>query len=238
MARKKTTATTTKATGGVSVVPIDDLSIDPANLRLHKDDSAGIEASLNRFGPARSIVVDGKGVVRAGNGTVDAARRAGITEVLIVEPAPGQLVAVKRSDWSASEATAYGIADNRLQELSAFDDTALAETLRALQSEAFNLDAIGFTGDQVNALCEGLGTALLAVGGGGDGVEVTDPQAEWEGMPAFEHEDLSGVQVIKVHFQNREDVEDFSQRIGQAINEKTTWIWHPERKKVPYGVAE
>jgi hypothetical protein len=137
----------------VEVVPIDDLSADPGNLRTHDARSdSGIEASLKRFGPARSIVVDGKGVVRAGNGTLEAARRAGITDVLVIEPKPGQLVAVRRSDWSPSEATGYAISDNRLTDLSSFDQDALGATLRALQDEDFDLDAVGFTDAEVDAL--------------------------------------------------------------------------------------
>jgi hypothetical protein len=157
------------------VIPIDDLAVDPANLRQHSDRSnSGIESSLRRFGPARSIVVDGKGVVRAGNGTLEAARRAGITDVLVVEPKPGQLVAVRRSDWSPSEATGYAISDNRLTDLSSFDADGLERTLRALQDEDFDLDAVGFTDAEVDA--------LFGTGDGDDaGEEKPEAREPWQG---------------------------------------------------------
>jgi hypothetical protein len=169
----------------VEVVPIDDLSADPGNLRTHDARSnSGIEASLKRFGPARSIVVDGKGVVRAGNGTLEAARRAGITDVLVIEPKPGQLVAVRRSDWSPSEATGYAISDNRLTDLSSFDEDALGATLRALHDEDFDLDAVGFTDTEVDALFAGAGNASAEEDGDGeaddgslDGPKVFDAEA-------------------------------------------------------------
>lgn len=156
------------------VVTLESLTPDPANVRKHGDrGQAGIEASLRRFGPARSIVIDGKGVVRAGNGTLEAARAAGITDILVVEPAPGQLVAVRRGDWTPSEATGYGIADNRLTDLSHFDDDALADTLRALQSEDFDLAAVGFDPGEVDDLCDRLASDL----GGDDDEEGDGPGA-------------------------------------------------------------
>jgi hypothetical protein len=171
------------------VVPIDDLSVDPGNLRTHDARSdSGIEASLKRFGPARSIVVDGKGVVRAGNGTLEAARRAGITDVLVVEPKPGQLVAVRRSDWSPSEATGYAISDNRLTDLSAFDPDGLARTLRALQDEDFDLGSVGFTDAEVDALFGVTGDDGTGDGGSGetpDPAEARKSLADRFGVPPF-----------------------------------------------------
>jgi DNA modification methylase len=154
------------------IVSIDDLATDPANLRVHDERGrSGIESSLKRFGPARSIVVDSKGVVRAGNGTLEAARRAGIIDVLVVDPEPGQLVAVRRSDWSASEATGYAIADNRLTDISAFDNSALADTLQALQTEDFDLDAIGFNQEELDELIGSLGDS-------GEGAALDDGEAK------------------------------------------------------------
>ncbi len=79
----------------MTVVPVDSLISDAANVR-RRDDRANraIDASLAQFGPARSIVVDGQQIVRAGNGTLERFARAGGTEVLLVKPKPGQLVAV------------------------------------------------------------------------------------------------------------------------------------------------
>ncbi len=137
------------------ILPIETLVGDAANVRVRDERAAKtLDSSLRRFGPARSIVVDERGIVRAGNGTLEAAQRAGVKEVLVVDPEPGQLVAVRRREWSPTEATAYAIADNRTADLSMFDDAALRDTLAALEAEAFDLDAIGFTADELAKLTD------------------------------------------------------------------------------------
>jgi ParB-like chromosome segregation protein Spo0J len=104
-------------------VPIDSIQFDPANLRRHGTKNLdAIRASLSRFGQQKPIVVDGDGIVRAGNGTLTAAKSLGWTEVTIV-----------RTDLKGPEATAYAIADNRTAELADWDEEALAKTLASLQ---------------------------------------------------------------------------------------------------------
>jgi hypothetical protein len=162
----------------VQSLSIDDVLIDPANVRVHGDrNQATIRASLTRFRAGRSIVLDGNNVVRAGNGTVEQARQAGFDEVLVVEPKPNQLVAVKRPDWTASEATAYSVADNRSSEQAEWDDTALATTLRALQSEDFDLGAVGYSDDEVQGLIDRLAGEIV----------IPDPQPQQEPELKAEH---------------------------------------------------
>src|SRR5947209_16978379 len=75
----------------IEVVPLSDLIRDASNVRLHPaKNQRAIGSSLAQFGPARSVVIDASGVVRAGNGTVEQAIEAGVMDVLIVDPAPGQ----------------------------------------------------------------------------------------------------------------------------------------------------
>lgn len=133
-------------------IAIEKLHADPANLRKHGERNlAAIEASLARFGQQTPIVVDAGNVVRKGNGTLEAARRLGWPSLLCV-----------RTKLEGSEATAYAIADNRTAELAEWEPTGLAEVLRALEGEGDELArATGFTGDDVDALIEGLGKRLL-----------------------------------------------------------------------------
>jgi ParB-like chromosome segregation protein Spo0J len=162
----------------VQTVPIDSIHPDPANVRKHGPRNLDtIKASLARFGQQKPVVVDTKGIVRAGNGTLEAARALGWAEIAIV-----------RSDLKGSEATAYAIADNRSAELAEWDETGLAETLRSLQSEDFDLGAVGYEAGEVDALIERLGTDLAdAISGLPDGDKspiqqitftVSDGQAE------------------------------------------------------------
>jgi hypothetical protein len=148
----------------IEVVPIASLSPNPANVRLHEPRSIdGIAGALRRFKQQKPLVVDQDSVVRAGNGTLAAARQLGWTEIAIV-----------RTTLTGAELVAYEIADNRLAELSTWDDSGLAATLRALQDEEFDLDAVGFTDAEVDALF-----GKDADGGEGDGVcETPEPKVD------------------------------------------------------------
>jgi DNA modification methylase len=99
-----------------------------------------IKASLRRFGQQKPIVVDAKGIVLAGNGTLAAARELGWREIQIV-----------RTDLSGSQATAFGIADNRSAELAEWDEK-LADVLASLKAEDFPIEEIGFDLDELEAL--------------------------------------------------------------------------------------
>lgn len=137
----------------VESVPIESVLPDPANVRRHPERNLDtIKASLARFGQQTPIVVDAKGIVRKGNGTLAAAKSLG-----------WEMIDVVRTGLSGVEATAYAIADNRTAELAEWDGTGLAETLRALQSEEDEglFEAAGFTADEVDKLCEGLGDAMV-----------------------------------------------------------------------------
>ena len=127
----------------IETVAIDSVQFDPANVRKHGEKNLGaIKSSLLRFGQQKPIVVDAKGIVRAGNGTLAALKALGWKEVRIV-----------RSTLEGSEATAYAIADNRTAELADWDDDALAQTLAALQIEDEDLAlATGFDAKEIDAL--------------------------------------------------------------------------------------
>ena len=126
-------------------VKIDTLTLDPANVRRHPANNLdAIKASLTRFGQQRPVLVNAKGIIIAGNGTVMAAKALGWDHINIV-----------RTELQGSEATAYAIADNRTAELAEWDDDALAQQLAALQIEDEELArAAGFTEKEIAALAE------------------------------------------------------------------------------------
>lgn len=126
----------------VEMVAIEDLSNDPANARQHGAKNIdSIRASLKRFGQQKPIVVDGNGIIRAGNGTYQAAKQLGWKQIQIV-----------RSPLAGSEATAYAIADNRTGELAEWDKDVLAEQLGSLQEEGIDLAEIGFDEKDLKSL--------------------------------------------------------------------------------------
>ena len=63
------------------------------------------------------------------------------------------------------------------------------------------------------------------------GAEGVDYNAEWQGMPEFNQEDLSPMKSIIVHFKSQEDVDAFAELFGQKITEKTKYLWYPERQR-------
>lgn len=114
----------------IETLPIGGIHADPANVRQHPVESiAAIKASLSRFGQQKPIVIDAKGIVRAGNGTLQAAKELGWETIDCV-----------RSDLSGSELTAYSIADNSIAELSSWS-AQVADVLSDLQAELPDLSA-------------------------------------------------------------------------------------------------
>lgn len=121
----------------IETVPIKNLSSDPANARKHNSRNLeAIKSSLRRFGQQKPIVVDSKNIVRAGNGTFQAAQALGWTEIKIVH-----------SDLPPSELTAYAIADNRTAELAEWDGQVLAK----LMADE-DLGDLGFESDELEKL--------------------------------------------------------------------------------------
>jgi hypothetical protein len=125
-------------------LPVDALRHDPSNARKHdKRNIRSIAASLAKFGQRKPLIVQQEGmIVRAGNGTLEAARSLGWEEV----------AAVVIDDDNVT-AAAYAIADNRTAELAEWDDDTLASVLGSLKDEGFDLDAdLGFSDKEIDEL--------------------------------------------------------------------------------------
>lgn len=117
------------------------LTADPRNARLHnRRNLEAIKASLLRFGQQKPIVVDGDGIVRAGNGTLAAARELGWEKILTIKTA-----------LTGEEAIAFGIADNRSNELSGWDDDMLADLLTGMEDKTL-IDIAGFDQIEMNEM--------------------------------------------------------------------------------------
>jgi len=125
----------------IESVAVVNLVFDPNNARKHS--AANLEAissSLVEFGQRKPIVVTSENVIVAGNGTVEAARSLGIDMVDVVR-VPG--------DWSADQATAFALADNRSAELAEWDVVVLDEQLQALTFAGVDVEAFGFAAQQI-----------------------------------------------------------------------------------------
>lgn len=102
-------------------MPIAQLVLDDKN--ANKGMKRGrelLEASLEKYGAGRSVVVDRHNRVIAGNKTVEAARAAGVASITVIETDGTSLVAVQRGDLDLKKdkkARELAVADNRVGEL-------------------------------------------------------------------------------------------------------------------------
>lgn len=105
---------------------INTLKADHKNARKRTDRSAElIKESLQRYGAARSIVIDEENRILAGNGTVEGAKAAGIKNVRIIETEGDEIIAIRRTGLSEDEKVGLALADNRTSDLSEWDQEML-----------------------------------------------------------------------------------------------------------------
>jgi len=131
-------------------VAIDDLMLDPINVRKHGDrDIDATLKSLRSFGQRTPIVIRSRDrMVLKGNGTVMAARKLGWSH----------LAAVTADDMPEAEQRAYAIADNRTGELAPWDPANVDQVLESIRPDlsAPVLEAIGFTDRELDRLMAGM----------------------------------------------------------------------------------
>ena len=143
----------------IESIAVADLSLDPSNVRKHsRRNLDAIKASLRKFGQQKPIVVDAKGIVLAGNGTLTAAKELGWTEIQAT-----------RTELAGVEATAFAIADNRTAELAEWDEDGLAKVLESLKVE--DADLLAATGYDAAEVDKMVGTEV-------NEDEVPEPPAE------------------------------------------------------------
>lgn len=144
------------------IVPVESLHHDPANARRHGERNLEtIKASLAQHGQLKPIVVQRQGmIVRAGNGTLAAAKSLGWTEI-----------AATVVDMDNATAVQFAIADNRTAELAEWDSETLATLLDGMDS--LQQEAVGFNDKELTELMLSL-EPESAEGALGDGATVAD----------------------------------------------------------------
>jgi hypothetical protein len=100
---------------------IRDLILDQNNANKGTEYGRSVlENSLRKFGAGRSILIDKKGRVIAGNKTAEIANEIGIENLVVVKTKGDQIVAVQREDLDLEEdpeARQMAYADNRTGQL-------------------------------------------------------------------------------------------------------------------------
>jgi hypothetical protein len=123
--------------------PVEALIPYARNSRTHSDEQvAQIAASIREFGFTNPVLVDDDGGIVAGHGRVMAARQIGMTAVPTINVG-----------WlSEQQRRAYVIADNKLALNAGWDDEMLGLELSELGDAGFDLELIGFTQEEIDAL--------------------------------------------------------------------------------------
>ena len=120
----------------IETLRIAGLTPDPKNARQHDEKNLNaIMASLKEFGQRKPIVITEAGVIVAGNGTVEAAKRLGWTDIEIVKIP---------NDWTPDKVKAFAIADNRTAELANWNQEVLTSQLLELEAEGWEIAEFGF----------------------------------------------------------------------------------------------
>ncbi len=126
-----------------------ELRQNPQNPRAHKPPQvAAIARSIETFGFNVPILVDGENMIIAGHGRVLAALKLGLATVPVI----------RIDNLSAEQRKAYMIADNRLTDISRWDDRLLGEVLRdlTLADLSFDIETIGFSVGEIDLRIENL----------------------------------------------------------------------------------
>ena len=132
--------------GPIEMRPVVSLPNYARNPRRHPERQiVALEASMRQFGFTIPLVVDSDGVVIAGEGRLQAARRIGMTEVPV-------LVA---HHWTRAQIKAYRLVDNRLAEHATWDKAFLAaEILEIMSFDEFSVDLLGWETAEIDVILE------------------------------------------------------------------------------------
>lgn len=110
-----------------------DLTPDAKNANKGTERGTGmLEQSLRNYGAGRSILIDKKGRVIAGNKTVEQAAALGLDKVQVVESDGRTIIAVQRTDLDLEKdpkARELALADNRIAEVNLDYDKAVLDEL-------------------------------------------------------------------------------------------------------------
>jgi ParB-like chromosome segregation protein Spo0J len=190
---------------GLQVVdrPIGELKPDAINPRLHsKKQVRQIANSIAAFGFNVPILIDRGGKVIAGHGRLLACHELGWSEV----------PTLCLDHLTPAQARAFMIADNRLTEISTWDDKLLAEQLKdlSLQGLDFDIEAIGFE----------MGEIDLRIASLDDLPEAAEDPADMvpdvpEGAPVSRLDDLWLLGGHRVLCGNALDAEAFAALMGE-----------------------
>ncbi len=203
----------------MQTIRLSDINLWQANYR--QGDVAMIQASIQRFGYARGVSLWRDNTVIAGNHTIKAlqaleAQQADVPTNVEVINGDWHIEVTDISHLDDNEATAYAIADNRTADSATNDDEQLALLLSQLQDTPDLLQATGWNEDDIAQMLYELNPTF-------------DAEAEWEGMPEFEQENVEYFHSFKISFDTEDDMVEFAELVKQTITKNTTYLYYPKK---------
>ena len=131
---------------------VSELSASANNSRTHSEAQVSkLAAAIEEWGWTVPVVIDEDGIIIAGHGRLMAAESLGLSEV----------PCVVAKGWSDAKKRAYLITDNKIAELSSWDDESLRAEILKLQEMDFDIDLLGFDAPEIS-------TILFATDSSGD----------------------------------------------------------------------
>jgi len=158
----------------IQYVSVASLRLNPLNPRIHSDKHIRqLADSIRNFGFNVPVLIDDHSQVIAGHGRVHASRLLGMEEV----------PTIRLEHLSEQQRRAFVLADNRLAEISVWDERLLGEQLKILSEVELNfpLEATGFEMGEIDLYIENL-----------------DPTIDGENDPADALPESSSVRVSKL----------------------------------------
>ncbi|EEQ3937598.1 ParB N-terminal domain-containing protein [Escherichia coli] len=124
-------------------LPVGKLLRYAKNSRTHSDEQVEqLVNSIREFGFTNPVLIDEKNELIAGHGRLAAA------EILEMDKVP----AIRLSNLSEKQKKAYRIADNKLALNAGWDMQLLAEEVKALMDDDFDIDLLGFNDAELDEM--------------------------------------------------------------------------------------
>ena len=127
----------------IEYLPVGKLLRYAKNSRTHSDEQVEqLVNSIREFGFTNPVLIDEKNELIAGHGRLAAA------EILEMDKVP----AIRLSNLSEKQKKAYRIADNKLSLNAGWDMQLLAEEVKELMDDDFDIDLLGFNDAELDEM--------------------------------------------------------------------------------------
>lgn len=115
-------------------------------------------------------------------------------------------------ELTENQIKAFRLLANQSASWAEWDMPLLKMELESLKMENYPLELTGFEQVQLVSFLSG----------------ISDPNAEWKGMPEFDQKDKSAFRTLPVHFKDQAAVDKFAKLIKAKITEDTRFLWFPK----------